>query len=152
VSHSLCCVLVSSSLFIQLCFGGVGQPAKVTMLVYTMGGWGNTTWCLVLTYLVCQMSPKQVWNQCLAAVVALLFSQCNVVWRSFVWAGGSGCWSFGFPWCFISAKCGSRVSARFLIHGVHAFCFCTLVAILDLLPWFWLKFMKSLFSFSIFLN
>jgi hypothetical protein len=24
-------------------------------------------------------------------VGALLFSQCNVVWRSFLWAGGSGC-------------------------------------------------------------
>jgi hypothetical protein len=56
-------------------------------------------------------------------------SQCNVAWRSFLWARGSGCWSFDSPMCFISAKCGSSVPARFLIHGAHAVCFCTLVAI-----------------------
>jgi hypothetical protein len=42
-----------------------------------------------------------------------LFSQCNTAWRSFVRARGSGCRSFDFSWCFISAKCGSSVSARF---------------------------------------
>jgi hypothetical protein len=66
-------------------------------------------------------------------VGALLFSQCNVVSKSFVWTGGSGCWSFDSSWCFISAKCGSTIPARFLIHGAHAVCFCTLVTILDLL-------------------
>jgi hypothetical protein len=30
----------------------------------------------------------------------LLFSQCNVVWRSFVWAWGSGCQSFDSSWWF----------------------------------------------------
>jgi hypothetical protein len=33
---------------------------------------------------------------------ALLFSQCNMTWRSFVWAGGSGCQSFDSSWYFIS--------------------------------------------------
>jgi hypothetical protein len=56
---------------------------------------------------------------------ALLFSQCHMVWRSFVWA------SF---WCFISAKYGSSISARFLIYGDHVVGFCTLVAILDPSP------------------
>jgi hypothetical protein len=32
---------------------------------------------------------------------ALLFSQCNVAWRSFVQAGGSGCQSFDSSWCFL---------------------------------------------------
>jgi hypothetical protein len=34
-------------------------------------------------------------------------------------------------WCFISAKCVSSASARFLIYGAHTVCFCTLVTILD---------------------
>jgi hypothetical protein len=64
-----------------------------------------------------------------AVAAAHLFSQCNVAWRSFLQARGSGCWRFDSPWCFISAKC-----ARFLSHRVHTFWFCTLVTILDLLP------------------
>jgi hypothetical protein len=34
------------------------------------------------------------------AVVALLFSQYNVAWRSFVWAWGSGCWRFAYGFCW----------------------------------------------------
>jgi hypothetical protein len=77
---------------------------------------------LVLTCLVYGMSPKQVWSQHLAAVGALLFSQCNVVWRSFPWARGSGCHSFDSLCCFISTKCGSSILARFWSHRVHAVC------------------------------
>jgi hypothetical protein len=44
---------------------------------------------------------------------ALLFSQCNVAWRSFVQAGGSGCRSFASSWFFFSAKCGSSISVKF---------------------------------------
>jgi hypothetical protein len=77
-------------------------------------------------------SPKQVWSQCLSVQVTVtLFSQCNMVWRSFVQAEGSGCQSFDSFWCFFSAKCGSSISAKFLISGAHTFCFCPLVAILD---------------------
>jgi hypothetical protein len=108
-----------------------GQSAQGSMLVYPRGGWGSTTWCLVLIHLVYRMSPKHVWSQQLTAVAAHLFSHCNVVWRSFLWVRSSGCQSFDSPWCFISTKCGSSVSARFLIHGAHAVCFFTLVAILD---------------------
>jgi hypothetical protein len=129
----LCCVLIFSSLFIFqvfFCVGG-GQSAQGIMLVYPRGGWGSTTWCLVLIHLVYRMSPKHVWSQQLTAVAAHLFSHCNVVWRSFLWVRSSGCQSFDSPWCFISTKCGSSVSARFLIHGAHAVCFFTLVAILD---------------------
>jgi hypothetical protein len=71
------------------------------------------------------------WNQCPEAA-ALLFSQCNVAWRSFPWARDSGCQSFDFPCCFISAKCGSSVSERYWSLGVHAVCFYALVIILDL--------------------
>jgi hypothetical protein len=74
------------------------------------------------------------------SVGALLLSQCNMAWRSIVWAGGSGCQSFDSSWCFFSAKCGSSVSAKFLIYGAHAVCFCPLVAILDPPPvYFFLK-------------
>jgi hypothetical protein len=104
-----------------------GQSAQGAMLVYPRHDWGY----LVLSCLAYQMSPKQVWSQSLAAAVAHLFSQYNVVWRCFVQARSSGCWSFDSPWCFNPAKCGSSISARFLIHGAHAVCFCTLVAILD---------------------
>jgi hypothetical protein len=96
------------------------------MLVYPRGYWGNTAWHLVLTCLVCQMSLKQVWSQLLVAAGALLFSQCNVSWRRF-----TRCWSFDSSWCFLSTKCDSRISTRFLSNGAHAVCFCALVTILD---------------------
>jgi hypothetical protein len=112
-------------------FAGDGQSAQGAMLIYPRDGWGNTSWCLVLTCFVCWMSPKQVWSQHLMVVRDILFSQCNVTWRSFPLARGSGCQSFDSPWCFISAKCGPSVTARFLILRAHTLCFCTLVAILD---------------------
>jgi hypothetical protein len=88
-SCPFCCVLVFSSLFIVqyifFCQVGGGRSAQGAMLVYLKGGWGNTMWHLVLTCLVFRMSPKQVWNQCLAAGGALLFSQCKVAWRNFLW-------------------------------------------------------------------
>jgi hypothetical protein len=65
------------------------------------------------------------------SIGALLFSQCNVARRSFVQSGGSRYLSFDFSWCLFSAKCGSSISARYLICGAHAVCLCTLVAILD---------------------
>jgi hypothetical protein len=47
---------------------------------------------------------------------------------------GLGVWSIGVLLIlggFFSAKCGSSVSARFLIYGAHTFCFLPLVAIFD---------------------
>jgi hypothetical protein len=93
-SRPLCCVLVFSSVFIRLFFFFQeldGQSAQGSMLVYPRGGWRNTAWSLLLTCLVCQMSSKQVWSQCLAAAGAFLFSQCNEAWKSFLRARGSGC-------------------------------------------------------------
>jgi hypothetical protein len=133
-------VYCSVVFFFCVCVGS--QSAQGAMLVYPLGGWGNTVWHLVLTCLVCWMSPKQVWSPRLVAVAAHLFSQCNMVWRSFLRARGSGCQSFDSPWCFISAKCGSTISARFLIHRAHAVCFCPLVAIFDP-PHIYLKLNKS---------
>jgi hypothetical protein len=48
----LYCVLVFSSLFIQF-FWLEGQSAQ--------GAGGKTEWCLTLTCLVCQVSPKHIW-------------------------------------------------------------------------------------------
>jgi hypothetical protein len=39
--------------------------------------------------------------------------------------------SFNSPWCFLSTKHGSSVSARSLIHRVHAVYICVPVTILD---------------------
>jgi hypothetical protein len=44
-------------------------------------------------------------------VTALLFSQCSVAWRSFLWDRGSGYPIFESPSCLISANCGSSISA-----------------------------------------
>jgi hypothetical protein len=67
--------------------------------------------------LVCWMSPSRL-GAGVCGMGALLFSQCNMVWRSFVQAGGSGCQIFYSSLCSFSAKCGSSVSARFLIYRV----------------------------------
>jgi hypothetical protein len=96
---------------------------------YPRDGWGNTMWFLALICLLCWMFPKQVWTCHLVAVTASLFSQCNVMWRSFLWGRGSGCRSFDSPWCVISFKCGFSISAWFLIHRAQVVFFHTLVAI-----------------------
>jgi hypothetical protein len=54
-----------------------------------------------------------------AALAASLFSQCNMAWRRFPWAGSSGCQCFESPRCFISAKYESSASARFWSHAAH---------------------------------
>jgi hypothetical protein len=61
---------------------------------------------------------------------ALLFFQCNLTWKNFPQARDSGYGSFDSFCCFILAKWGSRISARFLIYRAHTLCFCTLVTIL----------------------
>jgi hypothetical protein len=50
--------------------------------------------------------------------------KCIMAWRRFPQARGSECQSFNSPWCFTSAKCGSSISARSLIHAPHAVCIC----------------------------
>jgi hypothetical protein len=109
-------------------WGGVSLPRGLYWFSARVAG-VNTAWHLVLSCLVYQMSLKQIWSCHLAAMGTLLFSQWNVEWRSFLQVSGSGCWSFDSPWCFISAKCSSSITARFLIHGAHTVCFCALVTI-----------------------
>jgi hypothetical protein len=74
-----------------------------------------------LFWWLCWFIPGWLWKYCLMLIFspvglldvsqaglepvsggtgALLFSQCNVAWRSFVWAGGSECQSFDSSWCF----------------------------------------------------
>jgi hypothetical protein len=102
------------------------------MLVYPRGGCGNTVCCLFTHLLVCiSQTDLEVVS---GGVGALLDSQCNMAWRSFVPAGDSECWIFASSWCLFFAKGGSRSSARFLTYGAHAVCFLLLVTMLDPLP------------------
>jgi hypothetical protein len=83
----------------------------------------------------------------------LLFSQCNVVWRSFVWAEGSGCQSFDSSLWFSSDKCGSSISAKLLIYGADIVFFCLLVTILDPSQFiFYVKIFIKCFSFLCFIS
>jgi hypothetical protein len=115
------------------------ESVQGAMLVYPRRICGNTA-CHLFAHLLVWISQAGL-EPASGDVGPLLFSQCNVVWRSFAQAGGSGCQSFDFSWWFFSAKCGSSISAKFLIYGAHAVCFCPLVAILDpplLLLIFWM--------------
>jgi hypothetical protein len=64
-SFSVPCLLFSFVLFF---LWGRGQSVQEAMLVYPGVGCvcGNTACHLFAHLLVCQMSPKQVWSQCLA--------------------------------------------------------------------------------------
>jgi hypothetical protein len=124
-------VLFSSLFIIELFFffQGRGQSSQGAMLIYPRGSCGNAACCLFAHLLFCisqaDLEPVS------GSAGALLLSQCNVAWRSFVQAGGSGCQSFYYSWWFFSAKYGSTISANFLIYGAHTVCFCPLVTILD---------------------
>jgi hypothetical protein len=104
------------------------------MLAFPRGGCGSTA-CHVSTHLLVHVSQAGLELAVSDSMEALLFSQCNVAWRSPVRAGGLGCLSFAFSCCFFSAKYGSSVSARFQIYGAHAVSYLPLVGILKLLPW-----------------
>jgi hypothetical protein len=49
---------------------------------------------------------------------SLLFSQCKVAWRSFVWAGGSGCQSSDSSWCFFLPSMAPASQQDFLFMEV----------------------------------
>jgi hypothetical protein len=133
-----CCVLVFSSLFIQLFAfvfvfvlqgGGISLSRRLCWFIPQVGGGILCDACCSLAGL---LNVSQAGLELVSGGIgALLFSQCNMAWRSFVQAKVSGCWSFDSFWCFISTKCGTSFSARFLIYGAHVVCFCTLVASLD---------------------
>jgi hypothetical protein len=98
-----------------------GQSVQEAILVYPRGSCGSAMYCLFGHLLVC-----------FSQTAALLVSQSNMAWRSFMQAGGSGCQSFAYSWCFFSAKCGCSVSVRFFIYRSHTVCFLPLVTILHL--------------------
>jgi hypothetical protein len=92
--HTLCCVLVFSSLFIvqdflRVCVGGSVCPGGYSGLSQ---GWLGE-YCMMLgTHLLGMLNISQAGlKAAYCSVGALLFSQCNVAWRSFVWVRGSGC-------------------------------------------------------------
>jgi hypothetical protein len=118
--------------FFHVCFFSFCRPGRSVcpraMLVYPRVGVGVPHAAYLPTCWSAGCLPSRFRA---SGAGALLFSQCNVAWRSFVQAEGSGCQSFNSSWCFFSAKYGSILSAKFLIYGAHAVCFCTLVAILD---------------------
>jgi hypothetical protein len=100
-------------------------------MVYPRGGCGGTMCHLFAHLLVC-ISQADL-ELASGGAGTLLVSLCNVMWRSFVWAGGLGCQFFASSWWFVSAKCDSSISARLLICGAHSVCFLPLVTIFDLL-------------------
>jgi hypothetical protein len=72
-------------LFLQ----GEGWSVQGAMLVYPRGGCGNAACCLFAHLLVCM--SQAVLEQASGGTGALMFSQYNVAWRSFVRVGDSGC-------------------------------------------------------------
>jgi hypothetical protein len=104
VSHPLCCVsfsvpcLLFSFLFcFVFCFlPGRTQSVQGVMLVYPRSGCGSTTCHLFAHLLVCISQADLELG--FGSTGALLVSQCNVVWRSFVWTKGLGCQSFASSW------------------------------------------------------
>jgi hypothetical protein len=133
-SHPLCCVLVFSSLFLFRCFFGGGSVCPGDYTGLSQGWMGEYRKTLgAHLFGLSNVSQAGLEPAVVVALVAVhLFSQCNVAWRSFLWARGSACLNFDSPWCFINTKYGSSVSARFWSHRAHTFWFCTLVAFLDL--------------------
>jgi hypothetical protein len=81
----LCCVLVFNSLFIVQfsLFAGEGQFAQ-GLCWFILGVDGVNCVMLGTHLLVCQMSPKQVWSQCLAA-------QQRSCFLSVTWCGDAFC-------------------------------------------------------------
>jgi hypothetical protein len=102
----LLCVLFSS-LFIIIFFvflfflQGRDQTVQGATLVYPRDTCGNTA-CHLLAHLLVCISQAGL-EPASGSVAPLLFSQCNVAWRSFVQARGLGCQSFasssGFFFC-----------------------------------------------------
>jgi hypothetical protein len=63
-----------------------GQSDQGAMLVYPRGGCGSTVCHLFAHPLVCVSQADLELTS--GSTGALLVSQCNMAWRSFVWAGG----------------------------------------------------------------
>jgi hypothetical protein len=102
--HPLLCVLFSSLFIISFCFFFFFCSLWVSLsLVYPRDSCRNTICFLFAQLLVCVSQAGL--EQASAGMGALLFSQCNVVWRSFVRDGDLGCQSFASSWCFFFFFC-----------------------------------------------
>jgi hypothetical protein len=71
---------------------------------------------------------------CPGVVVGILHAICLLTCWS---ASPKQAWSqrLASSWCFFSTKCGSSVSASFLIYGSHAVCFLPPTAKDDIIKW-----------------
>jgi hypothetical protein len=87
-----------------------GQSVQGAMLVYPRSGCGSTTCCLFAHLLVCVSQARL--EPTPGGRGDPLVSQCNVLWRSFAQAGGLGCQSFAYSWCFFPSNCGKIFDLR----------------------------------------
>jgi hypothetical protein len=101
--HPLCCIFSAPCLFFRFCsFCGAEGQSVQGLCWFIPGLTVGILCCRLFAYLlVCWISPKQVWSQHLAVQEPSFFSQCNVVWRSFVQAWGSVCRSPDSSFCFL---------------------------------------------------
>jgi hypothetical protein len=108
---------------------GRSQSVQGAMLAFPRDSCGNTECCLFAHLLFCVSQAGL--ELASGGTGALLFSLCNMAWRSFVQAGCSGCRSFDSSWWFCFCQVWLSVSAKFLTYGAYPVCFCPLVTILD---------------------
>jgi hypothetical protein len=123
--HPTACAVCSfsvSCLLLSIFFlWGRHQSVQRTMLVYHRGSCGNTACHIFAHLLVCVSQAGLEWT--FGSVGALMFSQCNVAWRSH---GGSGCQIFYSSWCFFFCQVWLQHLRKFFIYGAHSVCFCPL--------------------------
>jgi hypothetical protein len=82
--------------FLCVFLQGRGQSFQQAMLVYPRVSCGNTE-CRLFAHLLVCISQAGL-ELASGGTGALLFFQCNMAWRSFVQARGSGCQSFASSW------------------------------------------------------
>jgi hypothetical protein len=122
------------SVFLFICFCAAGVRLS-SGLCWFIPGVAVEIPCATYLLTCWSASPKHFWSWHLAPWEPSCF--LSVTWYGEVLLG----WDFRLSeFCFFlmlfSAKCGSSVSAKFLIYGAHTVCFLHLVTILDPLPMF----------------
>jgi hypothetical protein len=122
--------LVYYSVFFFFCGAGVSLSR---WLCWFIPGVAVGILCVAYLLTCCSAGEPAGLEPASGSVGALLFSQCNVCGEALN-SWGFRVSEFWFFLVFFSAKCGSSISTKLLIYGAHAICFCTLVAILDPLP------------------
>jgi hypothetical protein len=124
-SIPLLCVSFQCLVYCSVFFVGGCQSAQGAMqfIVGVAGGKLCGVWCSPVGLLnVSQAGLEPVSG----GMAALLFSQCNVVWRSFPSVRGSGCRSFDSPSATCLFQCLSKIlqsqsSCCLLLHPSHHF-------------------------------